>query len=66
MQSWRVLDGHLCHLLLMISLNCPLAICRKKGEYIWMEIGGDFYFIYLLFYFNLFYFVFCFGALDCI
>ena len=43
----------------MISLNCPLVICRKKGEYIWMEIGGDFYFIYLfiiLFFFFFFLF----------
>ena len=43
-QSWRALDGHLCHLLLMMSLDCPLAIHHKKGEYIWMEIGGDFFF----------------------
>ena len=34
-----------------MSLDCPLTICHKKGEYIWMEIGGDFC---------------CFGALDCI
>ena len=41
MQIWRALDGHLCHLLLMMSLDCPLEISHKKGEYIWMEIGGD-------------------------
>ena len=46
-QSWQVLDGHLCHLLLMMSLNCPLAIRHKKEEYIWMEIGGDFFFFVL-------------------
>ena len=49
-QIWRALDGHLHHLLLMLSLDCPLSICHKKGEYIWMEIGGDF--------------LFCFGALE--
>ena len=51
MQIWRALDDHLCHLLLMISLDFPLSIRHKKGEYIWMEIGGVFFF---------------FGALDCI
>ena len=25
-------------------LNCPLAIRHEKREYIWMEIGGDFFF----------------------
>ena len=24
----------------MMSLNCPLTICHKKGKYILMEIGG--------------------------
>ena len=46
-QIWRVLDGHLRHLLLVMSLDCSLAIHHKKGEYIWMEsllIGGDFFF----------------------
>ena len=43
MQFWRALDGHLRHLLLMMSLDCPLTIRHKKGEYIWMEIGGDFF-----------------------
>ena len=42
MWIWRALDGHLHLLLLMMSLDCPLAIRHKKGEYIWMEIGGDF------------------------
>ena len=31
----------------MISLDCPFAIRHKKGEYIWMEIGGDFFFLEL-------------------
>ena len=39
---WQVFGCLLHHLLLMISLNCPLAIRHKKGEYILMEIGGDF------------------------
>ena len=39
---WRAFGGHLHHLLLMMSLDCPLAICHKKREYIWMRIGGDF------------------------
>jgi len=33
---WRVLDGRL---LLMMSYDCPLEICHKKGEYI---CRGDF------------------------
>ena len=41
-QIWQASDGHLRHLLLMMSIDCPLAIRHKKGEYIWMEIGGDF------------------------
>ena len=41
MLIWRVLDGLLHHLLLMMSPNCPLAIRHKKGEYILcMEIKG--------------------------
>ena len=36
---WRVLDGRLRHLLLMMSYDCPLAILHKKGEYI---CRGDF------------------------
>ena len=27
--------------------DCPLAIRHKKGEYIWMEIEGDFFFLEL-------------------
>ena len=42
---WRALGGHLHHLLLMMSLDCPSAIHHKKGEYIWMEIGRDFEFL---------------------
>ena len=30
-----------------MSLDCRLAIRHKKGEYIWMEIGGDFEFLEL-------------------
>ena len=26
----------------MMSLDCPLVIRHKKGEYIWTKIGGDF------------------------
>ena len=40
---WRVLDGLLHHLFLMMSPDCPLGIHHKKGEYIFvygMEIGG--------------------------
>ena len=44
---WQALGGHLHNLLLMMSLDCPLAICHKKGEYIWMEIGGVFDFLEL-------------------
>ena len=51
MQIWRALDNHLCHLLLMMSLDWPLAIRHKNGEYIWMEIGG---FLFYLFYFFVF------------
>ena len=31
----------------MMSLDCSLAIRHKKGEYILMEIGGDFEFLEL-------------------
>ena len=46
MLIWRVLDV-LHHLLLMMSLDCPLAICHKKGEYILMEIRGVLMFLEL-------------------
>ena len=46
-QIWRVFNGLLHHLLLMMSLDYPLAIRHKKGEYILMEIGGDFEFLEL-------------------
>ena len=29
----------------MMSLDCPLAIHHKKGEYLCMLIGGDFVFL---------------------
>ena len=35
-----------------MSLDYPLAILHKKGEYIWMEIGGDF--VFFLFFFVFF------------
>ena len=38
MQSWQALDGHLHHLLLMISLDCLLAICHKKKG---VHMDGD-------------------------
>ena len=47
MRIWRALGRHLHHLLLMMSLDCPLTIYHKKGEYIWMEIGGDYEFLEL-------------------
>ena len=31
----------------MMSLDFPLAIRHKKGEHIWMEIGGVFGFLEL-------------------
>ena len=46
-QIWRVFGGLLHHLLLMMCLDCPLVIRHKKGEYILMEIGGDFEFLKL-------------------
>ena len=36
---WRALAGLLHHLLLMMSLDCPLAIHHKKGEYLYMLMG---------------------------
>ena len=44
---WQAFDSLLHHLLLMMSLDCPSAIRHKKGEYILMEIGGDFEFLEL-------------------
>ena len=38
----------------MMCLDCPLAICHKKGEYIWMEIGRDFFFFLELWSFRLY------------
>ena len=41
---WLVLDSLLHHLFLMMSHDCPLAICHKKGKYILvlcMKIEGD-------------------------
>ena len=38
-QSWRVFDGHLCHLLLMMSLDFLLTIHHKKGG---VHMDGDF------------------------
>ena len=38
MQSWRALDSHLCHLHLMMSLDCPLTIRHKKGG---VHMDGD-------------------------
>ena len=40
MLIWLVLSSLLQHLLLMISLDCLLAIRHKKGEYMLMEVGG--------------------------
>ena len=42
---WRVFGILLCLHLLMMSLDCPLAIHHKKGEYLCMLIGGDFVFL---------------------
>ena len=42
---WRVFSILLCLHLLMMSLDCPLAIHHKKGEYLCMLIGGDFVFL---------------------
>ena len=53
MRIWRVFGGLLHPLLLIMSLDCPLAIRHKKAEYILMEIGGDFEFL-------------GFGTLNCI
>ena len=44
---WQVLDDLL---LLMMSLDCPLAIHPKNGEYtLCMEIGGVFFFFFFCF-----------------
>ena len=47
MRIWRVFGGLLHHLLLMMSIDFPLAICHKNGEYILMKIGEDFEFLEL-------------------
>ena len=44
---WRVFGGLLHHLLLMMSIDFPLAIRHKNGEYILMKIGEDFEFLEL-------------------
>ena len=50
MLIWQVLDDLLHHLLLMMSLGCPLVIHHKKGEYILcMEIGAVFVLGYINF-----------------
>ena len=65
---WQVVDV-LHYLLLMMSLDCPLTIRHKKGEYIWMGIGGDFvyfgaldrtrcFMMYLCFSLMLYFFIF--------
>ena len=38
----------------MMSPDCPLAIRHKNGEYIWMEIMGDFFFVLELWSFRLY------------
>ena len=63
-QIWRVLDNCLRHLLLMMSSDCPLVICHKKGEYICrgdfvvfrLYLGASFciYIFWLMMYFVLF------------
>ena len=47
MRVWQALDSHLHHLFLMMSFDFPLEIRHKKGEYIWMEIGGKYEFLEL-------------------
>ena len=54
MQIWRVFDILPRLHLLMMSLDWPLAIHHKKGEYLYMLIGGDFVFLLIR------------GDLDCI
>ena len=53
-QIWRVFDILLHLYLLMMSLDCPLAIHHKKGEYLYMLIEGDSVFLLIG------------GDLDCI
>ena len=62
---WQAFGGLLHHLLLMMSLDCPLAIHHKKREYIWMEIRGDFCFLFFVF-LELWSFRFYLGASWCI
>ena len=50
---WLVLDSLLHHLFLMMSHDCPLAICHKKGKYILvlcMKIEGVFFFFFVRLY----------------
>ena len=54
MQIWRVFDILPRLHLLMMSLDCPLAICHKKGGVFIHVDGGDFVFLLIG------------GALDCI
>ena len=45
-QIWRMLVIRLCHFLLMMVYNCPLAFHHKKGEYTcrgFLLLGGDFF-----------------------
>ena len=67
-QIWQAFGALLHHLLLMMSLDCPLAIHHKKREYIWMEIGRDFRFLFFVFFFflELWSFRFYLGASWCI
>ena len=39
MQIWQVFDILPCLHLLMMSLECPLAIRHKKGEYLYVLMG---------------------------
>ena len=54
MRIWQVFNILLRLHLLMIILDCPLAIRHKKEEYLCMLIGGDFLFLLIG------------GDLDCI
>ena len=58
---WQAFGSLLHHLLLIMSLDCSLAIHHKKREYIWMEIGGDFCFFFVFWSFR-----FYLGASWCI
>ena len=40
-QIWRMLEVLLHKLHPLMSHDCPLAIRHKKGDYIHIEIGGD-------------------------